>query len=378
MEVKLGSQMQNEFLNVEWWTVDTSIKDLEYVTEVLANGFPNEGSVALEVEKYFQSLLGVKHAILTTSGTTAIFLALKSLGIGPGDRIGVPNLTFIATANAVALTGAEPVLLEILPDTLCIDSKYLLKVHTENPLDAIVPVHVSGRSALSPELNLILESLGLRFIEDAAEALASKDPTTGKYLGTLGNAGAFSFSPNKIVTSGQGGLVVTNDDAMALRIRELKDQGRPKRGTGGDDVHNSLGFNFKFTDLQAALLKSQLKKLESRILHLKSVYEFYVNNLDSDIEILKFETSKGELPLWPEIRVRDRSKMEKLLHDNGIGYRNIWHPISTQEPYKYQNLTLPQSEIAAREILWLPSAFSLTPEKLEKVVNVLNSFKVVK
>jgi perosamine synthetase len=370
--------MGDESVKVEWWSVDTSALDLEYISEVVASGFPNEGPVAIEVEKYFQTLLGVKHAILTTSGTTAIFLALKSIGIGPGDRVGVPNLTFIATANAVALTGAEPVLLEILPDTLSLDPNYLLKVHTENALDALVPVHVSGRSALSPELCLVLESHGLRFIEDAAEALASKDPATGRYLGTLGNAGAFSFSPNKIVTSGQGGLVVTNDDEIALKIRELKDQGRPTRGTGGDDVHHSLGFNFKFTDLQAALLKSQLKKLDSRIFHLRSVYEYYLANVDSDIEMLKFDSMKGELPLWPEIRIKNRSKMEQHLKDNGIGFRNIWHPLSTQEPYKYQNLVLPQSETAAREILWLPSAFSLTPEKLEKVVKTLNSFKEIK
>jgi perosamine synthetase len=378
VEAKLGSQMGDESVKVEWWSVDTSALDLEYISEVVASGFPNEGPVAIEVEKYFQTLLGVKHAILTTSGTTAIFLALKSIGIGPGDRVGVPNLTFIATANAVALTGAEPVLLEILPDTLSLDPSYLLKVHTENPLDALVPVHVSGRSALSPELCLVLESHGLRFIEDAAEALASKDPATGRYLGTLGNAGAFSFSPNKIVTSGQGGLVVTNDDEIALKIRELKDQGRPTRGTGGDDVHHSLGFNFKFTDLQAALLKSQLKKLDSRIFHLRSIYEYYLANVDSDIEMLKFDSMKGELPLWPEIRIKNRSKMEQHLKDNGIGFRNIWHPLSTQEPYKYQNLVLPQSETAAREILWLPSAFSLTPEKLEKVVKTLNSFKEIK
>jgi perosamine synthetase len=287
----------------------------------------------------------------------------------------VPNITFIATANAVALAGAEPILIEVDPKTLCLDPKNLRRVHQTSPLSAVIPVHVSGRSALTLEMVTTLEELKITFVEDAAEALASKDPYSGKFLGTIGSAGAFSFSPNKVVTSGQGGLVVTNDDKIAEMIRELKDHGRPTRGTGGDDIHYSLGFNFKYTDIQAALLKSQLRKINSRILHLKSVYEHYHNSLSSEISLLEFDIKNGELPLWPEIRVADRPKMERLLTNHGIGYRKIWHPLSTQVPYKSQDKNFETSKMISREILWLPSSFSLTPKKLEKVVRVLNLYK---
>ena len=360
---------------IEWWTVDTKVGDLKYIEDVLSRGFPNEGPITTELERYFESFLDVKHAILTTSGTIAIYLALKSLGIGPGDRVGVPNMTFIATANAVSLTGAEPILLEVDEETLCIDPVNLRHIHQVTPLKAVVPVHVSGRSALTPEMVSTLSDLNLKFIEDAAEALASKDPYTGRFLGTLGVAGAFSFSPNKIVTSGQGGLVVTNDDQIAENIKELKDQGRPMRGTGGDDIHRSLGFNFKYTDLQAALLKCQVDFLDLRVAHLKRVYDFYRRNLSLEVSLLEFKTIKGEFPLWPEIRVSNRLKMEQFLTEKGIGFRRIWHPLSTQEPYRHQNRDFDISNQLSKEILWLPSAFTLTDEKLSKIVDALNTYK---
>ena len=182
---------------------------------------------------------------------------------------------------------------------------------------------MSGRSANTHELMSTLKRLKIPFVEDAAEALGSRNPTTGSYLGTEGVAGAFSFSPNKIVTSGQGGLVVTNDDRMAGGIRELKDQGRPQRGSGGDDIHHSVGFNFKYTDLQASVLLGQLVKFNSRKQHLARVYEQYKELLDDGSGLMNFQTNKGEFPLWPEICVPNRSHLEKALVENNIGYKDL-------------------------------------------------------
>ena len=147
------------------------------------------------------------------------------------------------------------------------------------------------------------------------------------------------------------------------------------RGTGGDDIHRSLGFNFKYTDLQAALLKCQVDFLDLRVAHLKRVYDFYRRNLSLEVSLLEFKTIKGEFPLWPEIRVSNRLKMEQFLTEKGIGFRRIWHPLSTQEPYRHQNRDFDISNQLSKEILWLPSAFTLTDEKLSKIVDALNTYK---
>jgi perosamine synthetase len=360
---------------VEWWNVSTVGSEIQNLSDVISSGFLNEGPVTLELEEYFKMFFGVKYAILTTSGTIALYLGLKAIGIGPGDKVGVPNLTFIATANAVALTGAEVVLIDVHANTLCIDEEALIKVHKFVGLRAVVPVHVSGRSALTPELCAALKEFDIAIVEDAAEAFASKDPIQKCYLGTIGSAGAFSFSPNKIVTSGQGGLVVTNSDEVAGRIRELKDQGRPTRGTGGDDLHISLGFNFKYTDLQAAVLKAQLEQLTVRMKHLSSIYDFYSKCFNPNVRLLNFQTQEGEFPLWPEIQVENRQEFEAHLQNSGVGFRRIWHPLSTQKPYQAQNGQFAISEEISMKTLWLPSAFSLNQKKLERVVLAINSFR---
>ncbi len=361
--------------HIDWWSVELGNVEIENLKSTLNSGFPNEGPVTNELEKHFKEYFGVKHAILTTSGTVAIYLGLKALGIGPGDRVGVPNLTFIATANAVSLCGASPVLIDVREESLCIDHKIVEAEHLFSPLSAVIPVHVSGRSANTSELLNTLSRLKIPFVEDAAEAFGSINPITRCYLGTEGIVGAFSFSPNKIITSGQGGLVVTNSDQLASSIRELKDQGRPQRGSGGDDLHNSVGFNFKYTDLQASVLLGQLTKLDSRKLHLIHVYEQYRELLNSGSGLMNFQTKQGEFPLWPEICVQNRPQLEQKLTENNIGFRRIWHPLSSQIPYKNDQKKFRISEKVSRSTIWLPSAFNLDEDKLKRITATINDFR---
>ncbi|SVB90055.1 uncharacterized protein METZ01_LOCUS242909, partial [marine metagenome] len=178
--------------------------------------------------------VGATYAVGVTNGTSALFLALAALGIGHGDEVVVPDLTFIATANAVTLTGATPVLVDIDPATLTISPEAFEKAITAHTR-AVIPVHISGRSADLPAIVAIAKEHGLAVVEDAAEAFASFHD--GRALGTIGIAGCLSFSPNKTIMTGQGGMVLTDDEGLHLRLRELKDQGRPVRGTGGDDPH---------------------------------------------------------------------------------------------------------------------------------------------
>jgi len=353
-----------------WWQPVIGANEKDIILQVLDDNYPNEGAPATEFESIIAERVGSKHAVAVTSGTSAMFLSLKACGIGPGDEVIVPDLTFIATANAVDMCGATPVLVDIDKNSLNIDPKYLEKVIT-NKTKAIMPVHVTGRSANMSAIIDIAEKYNLFVIEDAAEAFMSK--SNGKCLGTFGITGCFSFSPNKIITTGQGGIIVTDDDEIHYRLRELKDQGRPVRGTGGDDIHHSRGYNFKFTNLQAALGLGQLSYLDERMERLKRTHEVYAENLQGidAIHVLAFNVHEGELPLWTDVLVENRDEFVDYLQAKNIDCRKFWHPLHTQEPYKSSNRTFPVASALAPKALWLPSAFTLNDEDIIYIINMI-------
>lgn len=360
-------------MSIPWWSPQIGPHELGLVKEVLESGYINEGEVAAKFERQIADLVGAKHGIATTSGTTAIFLSLAAAGIGHGDEVIVPDVTFIATANAVTLTGAKPVLVDIDPKTLNIDPAAFERAIGPKT-KAVVPVHVTGRGADMAKVCAIAKAHSLVVVEDAAEALRSKHE--GRWLGTWGRAGCFSFSPNKTITSGQGGMVVTDDDALAQRIRELKDQGRPVRGTGGDDLHPSLGFNFKLTNLQAAVALGQLHYLEDRLARQRRIYELYRDGLRdvSGIEVLPFDVKNGACPQWTDALCDRRDELEAHLRANGAGSRKFWFPLHTQAPYRLADDAFPNAIAATKRALWLPSAFQLTDEQVNDVVRMIRTF----
>ena len=185
---------------VEFWVPRFGAEEKARLADVIDSGFLNDGEVTAQFESQLAALLGCKYVVATTSGTTAIFLALAGIGVGPGDEVIVPDVTFIATANAVTLAGAKPVLADIDPQKLTLDPKCAERAITPRT-KAILPVHVSGRAADLGAILDVAERHGLLVVEDAAEALLSKHH--GRCLGTFGVAGCFSLSPNKTITTGQ-------------------------------------------------------------------------------------------------------------------------------------------------------------------------------
>jgi perosamine synthetase len=358
---------------IPWWSPEIGPNELGLVKEVLESGYINEGEVVERFEKRIADLVGAKHAVATTSGTSAIFLALAAAGIGHGDEVIVPDLTFIATANAVTLSGATPVLVDIDPKTLNIDVAAF--EHAIGPrTKAVVPVHVTGRGADMERIVGIARAKNLVVVEDAAEALRSKH--AGRFLGTWGQAGCFSFSPNKTITSGQGGMIVTDDPAIAQRVRELKDQGRPVRGTGGDDLHPTLGFNFKLTNLQAAVAMGQLGYLEQRLSRQRTIYERYLTGLRGvrGIEVIGFDVHGGATPQWTDVVCDRRDALDEFLKSNGASCRKFWFPLHTQNPYKQPDDAFPHAIAACKRALWLPSAFQLTDDDVDTVVGLIKKF----
>ena len=361
-------------VRIPWWAPAVGEREYELVRQVLESGYLNEGELTQTFEQRLAALLGVRHVVATTSGTSAIFMALAALGIGHGDEVIVPDLTFIATANAVTLAGATPVLVDIDRDTLTIAPCAIERAVTPRTR-AIVPVHVSGRAADMHEILALAHRYGLHVVEDAAEALLSASGD-GAWLGTLGTAGCFSFSPNKTITTGQGGCVATNDERLYVRLRELKDQGRPVRGTGGNDVHAVIGYNFKLTNLQAAVGIGQLDLLQDRLERQRAIRRLYARGLNgvNGIRLLPFRLERGETPQWTDALAERRDELEGFLARRGVACRPFWYPLHTQAPYRRPDAAFPvSSEVCARAI-WLPSAFTLSDEDVAEVCGHVREF----
>jgi perosamine synthetase len=358
---------------IAWWEPLMTGAEENRLASVLRSNYLNDGDVTHAFEARIAALFGAKHAVATTSGTTAIFLALAGVGVGAGDEVIVPDVTFIATANAVRLTGATPVLVDVDPRTLNIDVERACAAVTSRT-KAIVPVHVSGRAADLPALVALGHKRGLSIIEDAAEALLSR--SKGRALGTHGHAGCLSFSPNKTITTGQGGMVLTDDDALAARLRALKDQGRPVQGTGGNDEHPTLGFNFKLTNLQAAVGLAQAEVVESRAARLKDIYRRYCEGLSGvgAVTLIGFDVDGGESPQWIDAVVERRDELVAHLLSQDIHCRPFWFPIHTQLPYRQPDDAFPCSTQLMPKAVWLPSALSMTDDDVATVCKTIRRF----
>ena len=365
--------MTTAIKRIPWWQPETGSEERELVLRVLASNYLNDGDVTTDFEKRMAAALGARFAVATTSGTSAIFLALVAVGVSRGDEVIVPDVTFIATANAVTLAGATPVFVDVDPATLTIDPAAFERAITPRTR-AVVPVHVSGRAAALESILRIADARGIAVVEDAAEALRSRH--RGRCLGTFGRAGCFSFSPNKTITTGQGGLVVTDDEALVVRLRELKDQGRPVRGTGGNDIHATIGFNFKLTNLQSAVGVAQLERLNTRADRLVAIGRGYARGVAGmrRFTVLPFDFDGGEVPQWVDALAEDRDRLVEFLDQQGMSCRPFWYPIHTQAAYRQADDRFANAMRVAYQALWLPSALTLTDDDVEAVCQAIRRF----
>jgi perosamine synthetase len=356
--------------SISWFAPEVGVREKELVLEVLDSNYLNDGEVTRRFEAGVAELIGVEHCVAVTSGTAAITLALMAIGVGPGDEVIIPDLTFIATANAVRLAGAEARLVDIEPNRFTIDINRV-RAAINDRTRAIVPVDVNGRGADYDALEQIARGKSLHLISDSAEGLGSK--WKNRYLGTFGDAGCFSFSANKTVTTGQGGMIATNNTTLYHRLLELKDQGRRSQGTGGNDLHPVMGYNFKLTNLQAAVGLAQLEKLSDRLQQARQRDSWYRNSLQScaGITMPPVDSEEGEVLQWTDILVEDREQLETRLITLNIGCRPFWYPLHTQKPYKTDDSEFAHAMSISKQGLWLPSSFSLTKEQAAYTADVI-------
>jgi perosamine synthetase len=334
-------------------------------------GFLTEFLETSALEEEISEFVKVKHVIMVNNGTLSLYVMMKMLNIGPGDEVIVPNYTMIATPNSVEAVGAEPIFVDVELSSLCMDIEAVKNAVTAKT-KAVLFVSPNGRSPSYPieELMDFCKSLDLAFLEDAAQGLGSYYPN-GAHIGTLGLMGSFSFSVPKVITMGQGGCVITNDDELAKKIRAYKDFGRSR---GGIDTHESIGLNLKITDLQAVIGRVQMTKLPIRVERKKEIWLKYVEALEGISNIQLFDHKLDLVSPWfIDSMVENREELIAYLKDRGIGTRKMYPPINSQDAYKKSG-SYPNSELVGLNGLWLPSYVQITDDEIQIVGNAIRDF----
>jgi len=345
------------------------VEELNNVIEAVKSGWvSSKGKFIPEFEEEFAQYCGIRHGVATSSGTAALHLALTALGIGKDDEVIVPTLTFIATANAVRYTGAKPVFVDSHPDYWCIDPEKIEEAITPKT-KAIIPVHLYGHPCDMGIIIDITRRHSLYVIEDAAEAHGAKHK--GKKVGSFGDISCFSFYGNKIITTGEGGMCLTNDEELAERIRILRDHGMNPNKKYWHDV---IGFNYRMTNLQAAVGVAQLHKLDEFISRKREIAQIY-SSLLKDIAgiILPREMPWAKHVYWMySILIEDnfregRDELIEKLGANGIETRPLFYPVHSMPPYR-NNQRFTVAEQLSRKGLSLPSSVTLRQKDIEYIV----------
>ncbi len=354
-------------------------EEIEEVKKVLRSGMLAQGKKVEEFERSFAEYVGTKYAVAVSNGTAALHVALISMGIGPGDEVIVPSYTFYATASSVILSGAKPVFVDVDLRTGTMDP-IDLSSKISDKTKAIIPVHIHGHPADMDSIREVIGNREIYVLEDSAQAHGAM--YKGKKVGSLGEAAVFSFYPTKNMTTGEGGIITTDDEYIYNRARAIRDQGQTSKYE-----HHYVGFNYRMTDINAAIGIVQLRKLDQFNKRRKEIASIYTEEL-SDIVDTPFIAEWAE-PVWHlyPIRVRHRDKAVQMLREREILARPAYpvplqkQPVMSKLGNKeynflyvlfrdthYDNVDTPNAEVLTREILYLPIYHCMTDEEVEEVV----------
>ena len=356
-------------------------REEQYVLDCLkTNWISSLGKYINEFEQKFAQYCGVNYGVGTTNGTTALHLALVSLGIGRGDEVIVPTFTMIAPVFAILYTGAKPVLVDCESETWNMDVTQIERKVTPNTR-AIMPVHMYGHPCDMDPILEIAREYHLYVIEDAAEAHGAEYKR--KKVGGIADIGCFSFYANKIITTGEGGMIVTNKEEVAEKARRLKDQAYSLQKRF---LHTELGFNYRMTNIQAALGLAQLEMIEEYVERRRRNARLY-NELLKELEGIRFPSQKS----WAKnvywmycILIEDkfgmsRDELQVKLRQGGIDSRSFFIPMHEQPAFKNLGLfggeNYPVSEEISRTGMYLPSGSGLKEEEVAQVCDVVKKIR---
>lgn len=362
----------------------------KYIKECLDTGWVSSvGSYVSTFEKTFASYIKRKYAVATINGTAALHLSLLASGVGASDEVMVPTLTFVATANTVRYCQATPVFMDCDPQTLCISTEKLeefIKTQTIKKRDgyhynkkskkrikALIPVHLLGHPADMGSIMPLCQKANITVIEDAAESLGSE--YKNQITGSFGSMGCFSFNGNKIITTGGGGMAVTDDENLSKRIRHLSTQARTD---SLEYHHDEMGYNYRLTNIQAALGVAQMEKLNNYLDIKRANAATYRSLLaKKDIELL-WEKPWAKSNFWfYTLRVpkRDKAPLMRFLLSKKINVRPIWKLIHTLPMYKRcQAFHIESAPKAYEKCIHIPCSVSLKKEEIEYVVETIGDY----
>jgi dTDP-4-amino-4,6-dideoxygalactose transaminase len=357
--------------------------EVQAVAEVLASGWATQGPRVTRFEELFAERVGARYAVAASSCTTALHLALVLAGVGPGDEVIVPSYTFIATANVVLYTGATPVFADIEPDTWNLDPDDVLR-RVSPRTKAVIPVHQVGL-AVDLERLKPLAARGIAIVEDAACAIGAT--YRGAPIGSHGNLACFSFHPRKTISTGEGGMLTTDEHAVAERARRLRSHGasvsafsRHKTKGVVFEEYDELGFNYRMSDVQAAIGIVQMQKLDRLLEQRRAIAGRYDNAFRSlrDVQVPARPSYAGHsyqsygLLLAPGCR-RQRDELLRGLVDAGISSRRGIPPIHLEKLYRerHRGAPLPVTEQVAVQSIFLPMYASLSAADQDRVVDAV-------
>lgn len=364
--------MSDEFIPVAEPIITES--DAEAVYDVVASGWISMGEKVEAFEDSFAEYVGADHCVAAFNGTVALHLALAGLNIGPGDEVVVPSLTYAASANSVLYTGAEPVLCDVDRETYNV-TRETIEPHLGTDTEAIMCVDMNGMSADYDELLELAAEYDVTLVADSAEALGGK--YQDELVGSQAPVHVFSMYPNKSITAGEGGMVATSDDELAERLRVLRSQGEAERYH-----HVELGYNYRMTEMQAALGLSQLGRIEDVMedkQRVVSLYEEKLAHLAPDVKrpVVPDYVGRHSWYLYPISLADhyDRDRVVDELEEQGIGTRTSFPPVHTQpyyvDRYGYKQSDYPGSYRAWEQKIDLPISPSLTEKEVDRVVETL-------
>lgn len=323
-----------------------------------------------KLEQMIAKFIGVKHVLMTTSGSMALALALMGCGIGQGDDVIVPDYTMIATINAVKMVGANPIIADVDCKTYTLNLELIKRCRTPST-KCVLFVSLNNRQVDLEDITQYCHDTGLILIEDAAQSLGAT--VNGKHFGTFGSVGCFSLSTPKIISTGQGGFVVTNDDSLASKMMMIKNFGRK---TGGVDNFELFGLNLKFTDIQAVIGIEQMKKLPERIIFMRNLYQLYfseIEKISSSYVRMIPRTDESYLPWFIDIYTEKRDELADFLKKHNIQTRPTYPAIHTTPMYE-SVCEYPNSSYVSQNGLFLPSHTLLTQVEVHHICKLIACF----
>jgi perosamine synthetase len=355
---------------------DIREEDIAAVNEVLRSGLLVQGAYVEKLEKAFAERHGVRHAIALSNGTATLHLALKVLGVGEGDEVLVPALSYVATANVVELTGARCVFVDVDERSFNIDISKIEEKITERT-KAIIPVHEFGLACDIKAVCSLAAKYNISVIEDAACALGAEQ--NGQLVGSFGILGSFSLHPRKSITSGEGGILLTNDDAIARKLRQLRNHGIQMEDGEIDFVE--AGFNYRMTDFQAALAWSQFQRLQEILHHKKKLAKIYYSAIDS-INVLLPVVPQDYNHTWQTFHLLLSEELEQkqviaFLKKQNIGTNYGAQCIPSQTYYRKKYgldapVLFPNAYRAYKKGLAIPIYERLTEEDVQYIAQTIN------